>query len=319
MPEDDKKPKKINTEISASIKNATDFVNSGTTFDQRWVDSYFTSNLSTSLLNFKFSNEKGDKITFSSGLLTNWSGDGLLDNFRNYQPFEEATRQRSLSVLNLSKTFDLKNDYKLNFSTAGVYVPSDGEGPTVSFLNPELKVNHNNHFGGIGGITGQNVTENQLYLFGGHKGLRVNIGAYDIAPSEKSAEFRAITSYDWKINDKNKLQFFTSYESGNQGGERFGAIYQTKIKNVSFRSDVIFNSSTANNIENINARADIPFALNKKEARSLSGVISVFAGVAGEFETANNPTPSLNLVYGIGANFDLYNMYNNKNRQPKTL
>ena len=296
----DEKPKPgMRTEVSVSHKNSTDFVNSGSMFDQRLVSAYFTSNLSTSMVNVKFSQD-ANQLSLSSGLLTNW---------QKGEPYQtSATRERSLNVASGAVTVPLSNDYSLNVKGLGVYVPSDGKGPVVSFVNPEAKIIHDQHYVGLGGIAGQNVTNNQFYALGGYKGTQVNAGVYALPAS--GAGLRLMASQDCKINADSKVQLLGSYETGASGEKRLGAIYQATFAAVTVRADALFNTQTAHSIENLNARAEFPFALNKKSQHALHGVISVFAGAAGEFQTAANPNPSLNAVYGAGVNFKLFDSKN---------
>ena len=303
-------------ELWLTHKNSSDFVNSGSLFDQRLVSAYFASNLSLSLVGAKFSkdetHDQDNTISLQTGALTNWRPDQAA--------YQDYARQRSVTITSGSTTYDLKEHRTLNIAASGVLAPSDGKGPTVSYLNTEVKLGHLGNFVGVGGIVGENVTKNQAYVMGQYQGAQMNLGVYEMSTHTHAYGFRTMASYDWKINDNNKLQLFASLEIGPNGEKREGAIYETKVGNVKVRADAIVNTASAHGIENLNVKAEMPVAVRvgfdhgHGPELPLNGTLYCFAGIAGPFVTDANPAPALAPVYGVGAKLNLYNNKNHRYR-----
>lgn len=309
--------KDTSTQLSFSHKTSNDFINSGTFFDQRLVRAYFTSSLSTTMLNFKISDTSKDNFTLNSGLITNWKNNDPYGIEFDKKAKDAPERERWLTTLSGEKNFNIGNEKKLSFSVTGAYIHPDKPNLEVTYLAPEIKIKSKDFSYGVGGAANKNTDDEQLYLTGSYKNTKLNIGAATSQYNQVDPALRLMVSYDYKLNDKNRFQFFTVLETNNadrDGSQRMGITYNLKDdkhpERMSLRTNFILNSTTAYNIENLNLNVDVPFKLSARDKHSLSGVISVFSGLSGEPRSEKNPEPNLNQVYGIGLKLNLFDSKN---------
>lgn len=313
--EPEKKPSPT-AEMSVSHQNGNNLVsNAPALFDRRITEANFASNLSTSMVNGKYEVDKQNRITLSSGLLTSWE--------QRDKPYENTTRERWLNTMTAAKTISLKHGDVIALTASGVVATGDQKGPPVSYFNPEAKIfkkmDNCTVSGGVGTVAGEHIAKKQLYLTGGIKSgvlaAQMNVGAAEFYPGSAQANapvtdryaVRTMTSVDWQINDRNKLQYFNSYDehSSNRPGQtRNGLIYEKKFGKDgkgAVRGAVITSSNAAHSIEDAHVRADIPFDLAQGDKNTLAAAATLFAGCVGEQKTPQNDHPSgLNFVYGAG-------------------
>lgn len=264
-------------------------------FDQRLNAPHFKSNAIAVLLKATRTDARDNVFMLAPGWLTAWP-----ENHVFQQP---PSLQLPLLVSYASQTLPLKHEKSLALTSVGLLGAPDLKEITSAF-NPEAKVMFKSSFkAGMGAMFGKGFTDDQLYATAGYKNTQLNVGGYWHDESTKG--LRAVVSYDWKINPKNEMRMFVSTESGG-GQQRLGAIYKTKIAQVSFRADATFSTATAHHIENINARTEIPFVLNAKSQHALRGAITTFAGISGQLKS-QYPDAEIIPVGGLGMKLSLFN------------
>lgn len=304
--------------VSSIHQTGTDLVSTAyKIFPKELTDAGFKKGLSTTMVGFNYTQEKGkNEISLNSGVLTDWT-----DKQGKDHTYTDATRQRFLTTMTAAKTITLPKNQTLAFTAAGVMATGDKNGPPISYLNPEVKYNGHAQncalFVGVGGITGDHVAKKQVYVTGGASsgpvGAQANFGVVEFqtgtdrrtAPLTDYYGVRGMLSAYVKPNDHSKVQTFLSIEehSNNTSNQnRYGAIYETNIGKANVRATAIRNSRAGDGVENINVRAEIPVNLSQQGRNSLDATVIMLAGCMNDLKEPKGcaqPTYSVGVKVGV--------------------